>query len=96
LRIAFAGLLSGLAAIVLALPRPWALGICRRDDMACHQTELATAIPALVLLLVAVGLLIGAIRNKACSVHSPDPWDEKGSVPTKAEAPKTRRLKCCG
>jgi hypothetical protein len=87
--------LAGLAASVLALPRPWALGICRRDDMACHQTELATAIPAGVLLLVAIGLLIGASRNGNGQVPPLDPWDERECEPSKAAMTATRRRKCC-
>jgi hypothetical protein len=89
-------LLAGLTASVLALPRPWALGICRRADMACHQTELATAIPAGVLLLVAVWMLIGASRKGADQVLPLDPWDESGSEPSKAAVPATRRRKCYG
>jgi hypothetical protein len=96
LQIVFAGLSAGLAASVLALPRTWALGICRREDMACHQTELATAIPAAALLLVALALLIGASRKRLGQVPLLDPWDERGSEPSKAAVPATRRRKCCG
>jgi len=96
LRIAFLALLVGLAASVLVAPRPWALGICRREDMACHQTELATAIPAGVLLLVAVWMLMAASRKGADQVLPLDPWDESGNEPLKAAASATRRRKCCG
>jgi hypothetical protein len=75
-RIAFAALLVGLAAGALAAPQSWALGICRRADMACHQTALATAIPAAVLLIAAIGLLFRSItRARAAQVSPPDPWE---------------------
>jgi hypothetical protein len=80
LQVTFRVILAGLAAAVLVVPRSWALGICRRADMSCHQTELATAIPAVVLLLLAIGLLAGAarrvVRDKADKFLQPDPWDD--------------------
>jgi hypothetical protein len=97
-RAAFAVLLAGLAAGMLVAPRAWALGICRRSDMSCHQTELATAIPALVLLLVAVFLAISsarsAVNDRASQIAKVDPWDDGKNEPIKVPAP--RRRKCCG
>ncbi len=92
-RIVFAVLLAALALGVLAAPLPWALGICRRADMSCHQTALATAITATVLLAASIGLLLRsvgiAVRERAAQADLPDPWeaapggqaDEKGPAP---------------
>jgi len=95
-RIVFAGLLSALALGVLALPQSWALGICRSDDMACHQTALATSLPALVLLVVAIARLTSAIRNRVGHVQPTDPWDGIEPLPPKAVMPANGRRKCCG
>ena len=96
LRVILQGIGAGLTAAVLSLPRPWALGICRRADMACHRTELATAIPSVVLLLITFGLFAGAmqqvIRVRMDRLREPDPWDE-GEIETKTvKAPTAGRL----
>jgi hypothetical protein len=66
--------------------------------MSCHQTELATAIPAMLLLLVAVSLAISSARSavyeRGNQIAKVDPWDEAKHEPTKVPAP--RRRKCCG
>ena len=92
-RIFLAAFLVVLALGVLAAPRPWGLGICRRADMSCHQTALATTISATVLLAAAIGLLLrsvaAAARGRAAQADPADPWeaapgggaDEKGPAP---------------
>ena len=80
-RVIQAVLLVVLSLGILIIPRPWAQGICRRPDMSCHQTEIATSAPAVVLLLSSLALLGLGLRErmqKGTQAGVPvDPWDKK-------------------
>ena len=70
-----------LAAVIVILPQPWALSICRHDSMDCHQTAHWLLIWAYLLGLT--GVSIALLSSHAQPIPPADPWENRLTQNTK-------------
>jgi hypothetical protein len=68
------------AALVVAVTQPWIVGLCGRDEMACHTT--ARWVWLWAALLAVAGLAARWLGKSAqVAVVPEDPWEQSAVVP---------------
>jgi hypothetical protein len=68
-----------LAALVVVVTQPWMVGLCGKDEMACHTT--AHWVWLWAALLVVTGVAARWSGKSEAVVVPPDPWEQAAVVP---------------